>query len=182
MRSSGAGSRKSSPPPPPKSGRISLPQIRNAKPNQPAVVTAKLDHCSVQVGLPSLPGARRQSTATAKSPAPGTRPKLASSGSNRRHGGGETLGGQRLGGDGLCFTTTKGTPVDPRNLLRAFYAVLKRSGLPRIRFHDLRHSAASLLIAQGVHPRMIMELLLQSMGIDPAPFFPADESWLDDYR
>jgi hypothetical protein len=35
----------------------------------------------------------------------------------------------------------------------------KRKLLPRLRFHDLRHSAATLLLAQGVHPRYIMELL-----------------------
>lgn len=33
------------------------------------------------------------------------------------------------------------------------------AGLPRIRFHSLRHTAASVLLAQGVHPRVVMELL-----------------------
>lgn len=40
-----------------------------------------------------------------------------------------------------------------------FYRVLKRAGLPRIRFHDLRHSAASLRLAQGDHPKVVQELL-----------------------
>jgi integrase len=57
------------------------------------------------------------------------------------------------------FTTTLGTPLDPRNLLRVFYAILEKSGLPRLPFHDLRHSAATLLLVQGVHPRVVMELL-----------------------
>jgi integrase len=41
--------------------------------------------------------------------------------------------------------------------------VLKRAGLPQtVRFHDLRHSCATLLIAQGVHPRVVMEILRHS--------------------
>jgi integrase len=45
-------------------------------------------------------------------------------------------------------------PSDPNRIRRK-----KRGLLPRLRFHDLRHSAATLLLAQGVHPRYIMELL-----------------------
>jgi integrase len=40
-----------------------------------------------------------------------------------------------------------------------FKAILRRAELPDIRFHDLRHSCASLLVAQGVHPRLVMEIL-----------------------
>ena len=36
---------------------------------------------------------------------------------------------------------------------------MQRAGLPPLRFHDLRHSCASLLVAQGVHPRIVMEIL-----------------------
>lgn len=43
-----------------------------------------------------------------------------------------------------------GTPLHPRNVLRTLHALLKAAELPRVRFHDLRHSAASLLIAEGV--------------------------------
>ena len=43
-----------------------------------------------------------------------------------------------------------GAGLHPRNVLRALHAVLKRADCPRRRFHDLRHSAASLLIAAGV--------------------------------
>jgi site-specific recombinase XerD len=46
---------------------------------------------------------------------------------------------------------------------RHFKAALKKAGLPQpIRFHDLRHSRATLLIAQGVHPRVVMEILRYS--------------------
>ena len=60
---------------------------------------------------------------------------------------------------GLVFTSRIGTPVDQRNLFRAFKALLAKAGLPDVRFHDLRHSAASLLLAQGVPMRAVMELL-----------------------
>jgi integrase len=61
---------------------------------------------------------------------------------------------------GMVFPTEVGTPLEPRNLLRHFKASLQKSGLPTtIRFHDLRHSCATFLIAQGVHPRVIMEIL-----------------------
>ena len=61
--------------------------------------------------------------------------------------------------DGLIFTTSIGTPIEKSNLFRDFKRILKNAKLPSIRFHDLRHSTASLLLAQGVHPRAIMELL-----------------------
>jgi integrase len=57
------------------------------------------------------------------------------------------------------FTSGIGTPLEPRNLFRAFKALLCKASLPDIRFHDLRHSAASLLLAQGVPMRAVMELL-----------------------
>ena len=57
------------------------------------------------------------------------------------------------------FTTSIGTPREPRNVTRRFQALLSRAGLPNKRFHDLRHTCASLLLAQGVHPRVVMETL-----------------------
>jgi integrase len=60
---------------------------------------------------------------------------------------------------GLVFASAVGTGIEPRNLHRAFKALLKRAGLPDIRFHDLRHSAASLMLAQGVPLRVVMEVL-----------------------
>jgi integrase len=57
------------------------------------------------------------------------------------------------------FTTPSGGPLYPNAVLREFYAVTAAAGLPRIRFHSLRHTAASLLLAQGTHPRVVMEML-----------------------
>jgi integrase len=62
--------------------------------------------------------------------------------------------------DALIFCTSKGTPLDGVNLVRReFKPALRRGRLPEIRFHDLRHSFASLLIAQGEHPKLISEQL-----------------------
>jgi integrase len=60
---------------------------------------------------------------------------------------------------GLVFTTAEGTPLDARNVTREFQALLKAAVVPRVRFHDLRHTAATLLLSQGVDPRTIMETL-----------------------
>lgn len=62
-------------------------------------------------------------------------------------------------GGGFIFTTGIGTPIDERNLSRAFTRLVASADLPPMRFHDLRHSAASLLLAQGVPARMVQELL-----------------------
>jgi integrase len=60
---------------------------------------------------------------------------------------------------GLVFATSVETPLDSRNVTQRLQRLLEDAGLPRIRFHDLRHTAASLLLAQGIHPRVVMEIL-----------------------
>ncbi|MBQ0868475.1 site-specific integrase [Streptomyces sp. RK75] len=62
-------------------------------------------------------------------------------------------------GSDLVFTTKKGTPIEPRNLNRSFTALCDRAKVRRVRFHDLRHTCASLLHEQGADARMIMEVL-----------------------
>ena len=57
------------------------------------------------------------------------------------------------------FTSAVGTPLEPRNVTRQFKALLKAASLPNIRLHDLHHSCATLLLAQGVNPRVVMETL-----------------------
>jgi integrase len=70
--------------------------------------------------------------------------------------------GSRWHDTGYVFTTRVGTPIERRNLLRDWYKIMRQTDLPRIRFHDLRRSAATLLFAQGVHPRTVMEILRHS--------------------
>jgi integrase len=60
---------------------------------------------------------------------------------------------------GFVFASSVGTPLEPRNVTRQFKALLTVANLPNIRLHDLRHSCATLLLAQGVNPRVVMETL-----------------------
>ncbi len=64
---------------------------------------------------------------------------------------------------GLVFANKVCGALDPRNVLRrSFYPLLKRAGTPRIRFHDLRHTAATLMLAEGVHLKIASEMLRHS--------------------
>jgi integrase len=68
--------------------------------------------------------------------------------------------GDRYQDQGLVFTTDTGAPINPSNLRqRSFAPLLKRAGLPHMRFHDLRHTCATLLLSRGVHPKFVQELL-----------------------
>ena len=60
---------------------------------------------------------------------------------------------------GLVYPTSLGTPYHASNINRIFNRLLITAGLQHLRVHDLRHTCASLLIAQGVHARVIMEVL-----------------------
>jgi integrase len=60
---------------------------------------------------------------------------------------------------GLVFCREDGTPVWPRTFTRDFAAHVKAAGLPVIRFHDLRHTHATLALQAGVHPKVVQERL-----------------------
>jgi integrase len=61
---------------------------------------------------------------------------------------------------GLIFAGQLGGPVDVHNLgVRNFKRVLKEAGLPNIRMYDLRHTAATLLLSAGTHPKVASEML-----------------------
>ena len=59
----------------------------------------------------------------------------------------------------MVFTTRRGTPLDASNVTHRFQGLLDRLDLPKRRFHDLRHTCASFLLSQGVHARVVMEML-----------------------
>jgi integrase len=59
----------------------------------------------------------------------------------------------------LVFSTRIGTPIEPRNAARSFTRIAERAGLDGASLHTLRHSAASALIASGVHVRIVQEVL-----------------------
>ena len=60
---------------------------------------------------------------------------------------------------GFIFTTLLGTPLDPRNILREFKEICKGAGLGDWHVHELRHSAASLMLAQGVQIQVVSDIL-----------------------
>ena len=60
----------------------------------------------------------------------------------------------------LVFTTGVGTPLSRADLItRSFKPLLRSADLPDIRFHDLRHTCATLLLSRGVHAKLVQELL-----------------------
>jgi len=67
--------------------------------------------------------------------------------------------GKELTLDSLVFTSVKGTPIDGCVLTHAFSRIVKRAGLERVRFHDLRHTFASLMLLRGAKPKVISEAL-----------------------
>lgn len=69
------------------------------------------------------------------------------------------LAGSRWEDTDLVFTSTIGTPIDQRNLLKQYAKMVQIASLRKIRFHDLRHTCASLLLAQGVSFKAIQEIL-----------------------
>ncbi|MDX5893063.1 tyrosine-type recombinase/integrase [Rubrobacter radiotolerans] len=72
---------------------------------------------------------------------------------------------------GLVFPSTVGTPLNHRNLARAFKDLIKRVGLPEsTRLYDLRHTCATLLLARDVHHKYVQELLGHaSITLMPTP-------------
>jgi len=67
--------------------------------------------------------------------------------------------GKELTLDDLVFATVEGKPIDPGVLSHAFSRIAKRAGLEGLRFHDLRHSFASLMLLRGAKPKVISEAL-----------------------
>ncbi|TET98562.1 MAG: site-specific integrase [Anaerolineales bacterium] len=66
--------------------------------------------------------------------------------------------GRLLTPDNLVFGDEAGQPIDPSTLSHNFGRIVKKVGLA-VRFHDLRHSCATLMLAAGVHPKIVQEML-----------------------
>jgi integrase len=67
--------------------------------------------------------------------------------------------GKPLTLDDLVFTSIEGKPLDPSMLSHEFARVAKQAGLEHVRFHDLRHTFASLMLLRGAKPKVISEAL-----------------------
>jgi integrase len=61
--------------------------------------------------------------------------------------------------DDLVFATIEGKPLNPPSLSREFARIVRKAGLENVRFHDLRHTFASLMLQRGVAPKVISEAL-----------------------
>jgi integrase len=59
----------------------------------------------------------------------------------------------------LVFADSIGEPLHPNSLAYRFNKLIARAGVPRIRFHDLRHTSATLMLANGEHPKIVQERL-----------------------
>lgn len=66
--------------------------------------------------------------------------------------------GDRWEDTGFVFTTHTGAPTSPYMLVKYWHAIREAAGLPTLRFHDLRHTAVSLLLALGVPPHVVREI------------------------
>lgn len=79
---------------------------------------------------------------------------------HEKHQLGEKLwAGSKWQASGLVFANRFGRPVQARRVIEQFHKALADAGIRRVRFHDLRHSCATLLLVQGVSPRVVMEVL-----------------------
>ena len=66
---------------------------------------------------------------------------------------------------GIVFVREDGTPVHPHTASQTFDRCVATAPVPRIRFHDLRHTHATLLLQAGVHPKIVQERLGHSISI-----------------
>ncbi len=67
--------------------------------------------------------------------------------------------GQSYQENSLVFATADGKPLDPNNFFRRWASLLKKAGLKHTRFHNVRHTFASMLLEAGEHPKVVQELL-----------------------
>ncbi|MFC1952870.1 tyrosine-type recombinase/integrase [Chloroflexota bacterium] len=71
----------------------------------------------------------------------------------------ESLGIPRLAEDDMVFCQYNGKPLLPNTVTHNWIKLVRRAGLTGIRFHDARHTHASLMLKQGVHPKIVQERL-----------------------
>jgi len=70
-----------------------------------------------------------------------------------------TMLGEALGRDDLVFSTPQGAPLRPNTITRAWGILAAKAGVKSIRLHDARHTHASLMLKQGIHPKIVQERL-----------------------
>jgi len=71
----------------------------------------------------------------------------------------QIVAGDKWKENDLIFPSPIGTPQDCANVLKAYKKCLEKAGLPNLRFHDLRHTAATLMLQQEINPKVVQERL-----------------------
>ena len=66
---------------------------------------------------------------------------------------------KKVGSSPWVFPSPTGGPISPDSVLHMLHRVLKRAGLPRVRFHDLRHTFATLALQNGVDIKTVSAML-----------------------
>jgi integrase len=77
----------------------------------------------------------------------------------QRQAGEKSKAGSKWEENDLVFPTITGKPMDPRQAYDYYKEIIRELGLPNLRFHDLRHTAASLMLAWGINPKVAQERL-----------------------
>ena len=67
--------------------------------------------------------------------------------------------GQAVRPGDLVFSHPDGTPLPPNSVAKVFHRLAKSLGMPGVRLHDLRHTHATLMLRQGIHPKVVSERL-----------------------
>lgn len=103
---------------------------------------------------------KENKTASSRRMLPLAGPMLAALKQHRLRQAEERLAAYEWSDEGFIFTNTVGKPLNPSNLIRREWKpLLERAGLPYIRFYDLRHTAATLLLSRGWSPKLVAEML-----------------------
>jgi len=67
--------------------------------------------------------------------------------------------GKPLTEDDFVFSRPDGAPLNPDTVTHAFGKLIRKAGLPHARLHDLRHTHATLMLKEGIHPKVVQERL-----------------------
>ena len=70
-----------------------------------------------------------------------------------------TFVGAPVSGESLVFTHSNGSPLTPNVVSHAFRKLVRRLGFEGVRLHDMRHTHATIMLAQGIHPKIVSERL-----------------------
>ncbi len=83
---------------------------------------------------------------------------------------------------GLIFASQVGTPLSRHNVTRSWKNLLRKAELPDTKFHNLRHTCATLLLKQGTHPKTVQALLVHAnIGITLNIYSHLMKGW-DDWQ